>query len=59
VERSGAFRLGKARQVRHGTFRRVLVRYVQDRHSRSGEVCWGMVRCCADWFVKAGGVRRG
>ena len=35
---------GAARQVRHGAVRRGLVRHVQVWHSRSGEVCWGMVR---------------
>jgi hypothetical protein len=30
------------------------MRHVQVWHSRSGEVCWGMVRRCADWFVGAG-----
>ena len=44
-----------AGQARHGTVRRGVVRYVQGRYGRSGEVCWSMARRGADWFVKAGG----
>lgn len=42
-----------AGQARHGTVRRGVVRYVQGRYGRSGEVCWSMARRGADWFVRA------
>ena len=48
-----------AGQARHGTVRRGVVRYVQGRYGRSGEVCWSMARRGADWFVKAGKFRLG
>lgn len=44
---SGAFRLGKARQVRHGTFRRVLVRYVQESFGLAGQARFVGVWCGA------------